>query len=123
MKNKSAYPDQIRYILAMMVVMFFVFSGNSKAQNSDLQLEVSVQNCTDRKTEDGAITIVLKSNVQSCTYLLYDKEPWLGGEQLLTSDETNQSEHTFSNLKVGTYLVCVIDDKDYTSCQKTTVSK
>lgn len=106
-----------------MVVMFFAFSGSGKAQNPDLQIEVSVQNCTDRKTADGAITVLLKSNAMNCTYKLYDKEPWLGGEQLMTSDETNQSEHTFSNLKIGDYLVCVIDDKDFTSCQKTTVSK
>lgn len=108
-----------RNLLLLVLVLINSIAFNVIAQQPDIQLTIEVIDVSSPRSDDGAIQIEVQSSGSDFLYMLYDKEPWMGGEQLkaATGSGTNYS---FTGLKKGQYYVCVQNNDKVTKC--TTVS-
>jgi CRISPR/Cas system CSM-associated protein Csm4 (group 5 of RAMP superfamily) len=112
------------HILKTAILGFFIsFTCQiSFGQDRIENIKVEIKPVSSRSAEDGNITIQVISNNSPYTFSLFDKEPWNGGTEILSSSNIYDNSYTFLNISRGKYFVCVIDNEDNTRCQKATVS-
>lgn len=107
----------------IIIASFVLFLGilGAKAQNSDFNLQIETTSPSGISNNDGNISITVEGNSPTYTYILYDKVPWSGGIELQKAENLKTSQHTFTNLKAGDYLVCVSDANNFLRCEKVSV--
>lgn len=120
MNTIKNYYNVKRILFLLVLILLTGKSFNAQAQNSDIQLTIEVIDASSRIAEDGAIQIEVQSSGSIFIYMLYDKEPWNGGEKLKPEAESGTS-YSFSGLRSGNYYVCVQNDDKVTKCKKVTI--
>ena len=93
------------------------------AQDSKLELIISVENTSTKKAEDGKIIVVVEGEKNNYTFHLLDKLPWEGGVEISNSGLISGTEYEFTNLVVGKYLVCVSEKKGKSECEYAQIRK
>jgi hypothetical protein len=111
---------RVKHILFLLLLILLSSPAiNVNAQNSDIQIAIEIIDASSPQAEDGIIQIEIKSNGSNFLYMLYDKEPWKGGEKMKPDAEAGKS-YSFTDLRSGKYYVCVQNRDEVTKC--TTVS-
>jgi hypothetical protein len=103
----------IRFFLA--VILLAGTSLIAPAQSNDIKLKIEVVDASSPQSEDGAINITVESSGSGFTYMLYNKEPWKGGEKL-APDSKSGDNYSFVNLRSGNYCVCVQNRDEVIKC-------
>lgn len=112
-------------LIVKAVLVVFLISGFSQisfGQKPIEDIKVETIPVSKRSAQDGNITIKVICNNSPYTFSLFNKEPWNGGKEILSSSNIYENTYTFLNISRGNYFVCVIDSEDNTRCQKVTVS-
>ncbi len=73
------------FFAAFFMMLMIPFNINLKAQNAELDFTVEITDASSNNNNDGSITIVVNGNDSEYSFLIYDKEPWDGGEKIAPS--------------------------------------
>jgi hypothetical protein len=119
MKSILNYNAAKKFSLACIFLLVFI-SYNTKAQDTDVDFDIEITDASSLTTSDGSIMIVVNGNDSRYTYMLYDKEPWLGGKKI-TEETKSDRNCTFANLTVGNYSVCVQNRDKATRCKNVSI--
>jgi predicted phage tail protein len=112
---------KLLYIICLLVLTLPFSKIGTCQDDSKLTLEIKTNDATSNIASDGSVTLNVSGDHPGYTYLLFDKEPWQGGKELQRSGITNETNFIFTNLPVGNYLVCVMDETEHSQCQNATI--
>lgn len=119
MNMLNTYYKVKRTIFLLVLLILSGTSFKAKAQQSDIRLTIEVIDANPQ-ADDGAIIINVDSGGSGFTYMIYDKEPWKGGEKLLPDIESGTS-YSYTELKIGNYYVCVQNRDEVAKCKNVTI--
>jgi uncharacterized protein (DUF2141 family) len=108
-----------KFSLACILLLVFL-SYNTKAQDTDLDFDVEITDASSLTTSDGSIMIVVYGNDSGYSFMVYNKEPWLGGQKIAEETKSDRT-CTFVNLKAGNYSVCVQNRDKTTRCKNVSI--
>jgi hypothetical protein len=102
------------------MVLSLICNTNLKAQDTDLNFSVEITDATSYTDSDGSIIIIVDGSDSRYTFMLYDKEPWQGGEKIAKENKSG-SNYTFTGLKPGNYTVCVQNRDKVSRCKNVSI--
>lgn len=107
-------------IISQLFMILFICSYVN-AQNPRLELTYSYVAESSLKSADAVIIITVDGEQLPYIFQLFDKAPWEGGKELAKSDQTMDSQYSFTNLKNTNYFVCVTDKEGNSKCEYVTI--
>jgi hypothetical protein len=95
------------------LVFALIMAGSLPLRAQDFDLKVKADTIL---TPGGKCIVELSiiGGSSPFTYILYDNEPWEGGNLLEKTSPTNELTHSFTILNAGRYLVAVRDNNNLT---------
>jgi hypothetical protein len=107
---------KVKQLLFLLVAVFIAGKTFSvQAQDSDITVRIAVIHASSSQSEDGVIQIEVESVGSKFIYMLYDKEPWKGGNRLQPDTKSGES-FSFTGLRRGRYCVCVQNKNEAIKC-------
>ncbi|MFN8206745.1 MAG: hypothetical protein U0T82_04970 [Bacteroidales bacterium] len=106
---------RILFFVCVMMMGLPVLHAQAQEKAKEKKFEIKATAVSRQGLTDGKISITVLETKSYYIYGLWDKAPWDEGTELSNSGQVQESTHTFSDLKSGSYIVFIQfgDDSGY----------
>lgn len=95
-------------------IFTFLIIGFQSLYSQDLEVKIVKADSIITPGGKCTVEVSVSGGVAPYSFMLYDNEPWEGGNLLEKSSVTNEMTHSFTIVSAGRYLVAVRDKNNFT---------